>query len=245
MAFLLRYFSSLIFALTPTALLADVRVAVASNFVAPMSELAQRFEQQSGVRVLISPGSSGKLYAQINNGAPFDVFFSADQQKPALLIKSGKAVASSVFTYARGKLVLWSADKNYLNETPDVLGTARFERLALANPRLAPYGVAASEVLAQLSLTEATQARWVTGENIAQTFQFVSTGNAELGFVALSQIKNAGGSTWHIPVSLYSPINQDAVLLNKHSKDALGFMEFIKSPKTAELIASYGYQVTP
>lgn len=234
--------------LLPTAKAEEISVAVASNFTAPMKEIASLFEQSTGHKVRLSFGSSGKFYAQIKHGAPFQVFFSADQKKPEQLERDRLIAPSSRFTYARGRLALWSSQKGFVKGNAERLKQLQFNKLALANPKLAPYGVAAIEVLERLSLIEATQNKWVQGENIAQTYQFVSTGNAELGFVALSQILKDGklktGSSWVIPENLYNPIKQDVVLLlrGENSPAAQALLTFIKEPQVKQIMTSYGYK---
>lgn len=233
----------------------DISIGVASNFTAPMKQLVQTFEQQSPHRVKVSYGSSGKLYAQIRHGAPFQLFFSADQDKPEKLVEEGLAVAGSGFTYAIGQLVLWSADNTLLLPQADlktVLLHKRVKRIALANPRLAPYGMAAAEVLSALSITNATRNKWVMGENIAQTYHFVSTGNASLGFIARAQLptespdvpgSSLAGSYVQIPQSLYSPIRQDVVLLQKgvNHPAALAFLSFMRGDQARNIIQTFGY----
>lgn len=225
----------------------QIKVAVASNFAAAMNDIVAEFEQHSGHKVLLSFGSSGKFYAQIKNGAPFHVFFSADQAKPAALEKAGLVVADSRFTYASGTLALWSRKIDLTDRGSTIMRGGKFNKLALANPRLAPYGQAAVEVLENLQLKEITQDKWVQGENIAQTWQFVSTGNADIGFVALSQIMSEGkiveGSAWIVPPPLHSPIDQDAVLLRKgeNSEAARALLEFVRSDQSREIIEAYGY----
>jgi molybdate transport system substrate-binding protein len=225
----------------------DLNIAVAANFVSTFTELRASFEQSSGHRLRVSAGSSGRFYAQIKNGAPFDLFFSADQTKPQRLEAEGLVVPGSRMTYAIGALALWSANPELVTDGAEVLRRGEFNKLALANPRLAPYGVAAVEVLTQLGLREATQGKWVQGENIAQTYQFVSTGNAELGFVALSQITTAGqpmpGSAWLIPAQLYQPIKQDVVLLRRGqaSVAAQALLAYVQSAAAQEIIEAHGY----
>ena len=230
----------------------EVRVAVASNFSAPMQDLVAEFERQSQGKVKVAYGSSGKFYAQITHGAPFDVFLSADEVKPAALIAAGLALPYSQFTYAVGSLVLWSSNFDEITNGYDVLKFGSFNKLAFANPKLAPYGIAAVQVLDSLGLKDETSSKWVQGENIVQTFQFVSTGNADLGFVAGSQIVELqrlgqlnSAAVWHIPQSLYSPVKQDAVLLVRGNKNqaAKAFLAFVKSPKARAIIESYGYAV--
>ncbi len=226
----------------------DINVAVASNFTAPMKEIASLFELASGHKVRLSFGASGKFYAQIKHGAPFHLFFSADQQKPAQLEREGLIIPGSRFTYAVGQLALWSAQEGFIKANPDRLLALQFNKLAIANPKLAPYGVAAIDVLEHLALIDRTKSRWVHGENIAQTYQFVSTGNADLGFVALSQIMKEGrlkaGSSWIIPEALYTPIKQDAVLLRsgEDSPAAQALLRFMKTEQAESIMQSYGYK---
>ena len=228
----------------------DLLLAVASNFAAPMDALSEQFEEATGHRVEIAYGSSGRLYAQISNGAPFQLFFSADQDKPARLLAAGLAVADSRFTYAVGALLLWSADANLPAVGPELL-RGDFTRLAIANPTVAPYGQAALEVLHRLDMSELVASRVVRGENIAQTFQFVETGNAQLGFVAQSQVLVDGviqrGSGWLVPTSLHQPIRQDAVLLSRASdcQSCRAFLVFMQSAAAQATIASFGYQSPP
>ena len=227
----------------------EVNVAVASNFAGPMKQLAAVFEQETANRVLISYGSSGKFVAQIKHGAPFHVFLSADQAKPARLVEEGLALGETRFTYAVGSLVLWSPEADMIDERATRLHRGDFTRIALANPKLAPYGAAAVDVLQNLGLERATRARWVMGENIAQTFQFVSSGNASLGFVALSQItdqrRRGQGSLWIIPPELYQPIRQDAVLLQRgaHNQVAVAFMTFLAGEVAGRIIEAHGYGI--
>ncbi len=223
----------------------SLRLAVASNFIQPAKVLASQFEQHQGIRVDIISGSSGKLLAQIQHGAPIDIFLSADQQKPGALITSGHALADSRFTYARGQLVLWSV-RDRVDVKAQLLA-GEFRHLALANPRLAPYGQAASETLAALALSESVKGSLVMGENIAQTWHFVQSGNAELGFVAQSQVMVDGkirqGSAWQVPDNLYKPVLQDAVLLSraKDNDAAQRFMQFLRSEQAQQVIAGFGY----
>lgn len=228
---------------------AEVSVAVASNFTAPMQQIAAQFEKDTGHKAQLAFGSSGKFYAQIKNGAPFQVFLSADDEKPAALVQDGLAVASSRFTYAVGRLVLWSAKPAYIDAKGEVLKQGSFKRLAIANPKTAPYGAAAIEVLTHMGLLAAIEPKFVQGENIAQTQQFINTGNAELGFIALSQVMQngqlTGGSAWQVPVALHSPIRQDAVLLIKGQSNpaAAALLNFLKGDKARAIIRSYGYDL--
>ncbi|HFC54118.1 MAG TPA: molybdate ABC transporter substrate-binding protein [Gammaproteobacteria bacterium] len=226
---------------------AAVRVAVAANFLQPMQEIAARFSRETGHSALLTSGSSGKIYAQIKNGAPFGIFLSADADKPARLEQEGLAVAGSRFTYAQGALALWSADPGLIRDGAEILHRAGFRHLALANPRLAPYGVAALETLESLDVKQRLAGKFVRGENIAQTYQFVATGNAELGFVAVSQItvegKLKGGSAWLVPAGLHRPIRQDAVLLlpARDNPAAKALLEYLRSDAAGAIIARYGY----
>ncbi|MCL2635747.1 MAG: molybdate ABC transporter substrate-binding protein [Betaproteobacteria bacterium] len=225
----------------------EVQVAVAANFTAPAQQIAAEFERQTGHKAMLSFGATGKFYAQIVNGAPFEVFLSADDATPARLEKEGQAVAGSRFTYAVGALVLWSAQTDVVDAQGEVLKSGNFKHLAIANPKTAPYGGAAIETLTRLKLLDAVQAKFVQGENIAQTFQFVATGNAELGFVALSQVfrdgKLSGGSAWIVPGHLHEPIRQDAVILanGKNNAAAGAFMDYLKTPRAHAIITSFGY----
>ncbi len=237
--------------LAAPALAADVQVAVAANFSAPMKVIAAEFEKATGHRAVLSFGATGKFYAQITNGAPFEVFLSADDETPKKLEQDGAAVGGSRFTYATGRLALWSAQPGFVDAQGEVLRKGGFRKLAIAAPKLAPYGAAALETMTRLGLMPALQARLVTGESIGQAFSFVSSGNAELGFVALSQIHDNGklisGSAWIVPETLHRPIRQDAVLLarGKDSPAAQQLMAFLKSEKARALIRAYGYQVQP
>ena len=230
-----------------------ITIAVASNFRPAMNELISEFEAESGHEVLVSYGSSGRFFAQINNGAPFDAFFSADQEKPVVLEVENEGeeqLASGRFTYAIGALALWSKSPDLQLDQAEVLRQGDFNKLSIANPRLAPYGVATLEVLASLGLEESTRERWVQGENITQAFQFVDSENAEFGFVALSQIMQDGalveGSVWLVPSDLHKPIRQDAVLLKRgeNKQAAKDFLDFVHSSNKARtIIQSYGYRI--
>jgi len=223
----------------------EIRVAVASNFAVVMRTVAAGFEAGTGHKVKLIFGSTGKHYAQIKNGAPFDAFFAADAQRPERLEQEGVAVGNSRFTYAIGKVVLWSPRPDYVDPDARVLQQGHFRFLAIANPRLAPYGQAAQEVLQARDLWANVSGRLVRGENIAQTFQFVKSGNAELGFVAYSQIKRPNapieGSYWVVPQVLYTPIRQQAVLL-KDNKPARAFLSYVQSNEALKIIHDYGYE---
>ena len=226
----------------------EVRVAVAANFATPLKTLATEFERDTGHTLLSSAGATGKLYAQIKSGAPFDVFLSADDETPARLEKEGDAVSGSRFTYAVGRLVLWSAQANSVDAQGAVLKNGNFKHLALAAPHLAPNGAAAVQTLTQLGLLAALTPRFVQGESIGQTYSFVASGNAELGFVALSQVYENGkvshGSGWIVPASLHDALRQDAVLLAR-SRDkpaARALLAFLKTEKARGLIRTFGYE---
>lgn len=227
----------------------EVQVAVAANFTAPMQQIAAGFEKDTGHKAALSFGATGKFYAQIVNGAPFEVLLAADDETPARLEKEGHAVAGSRFTYAIGKLVLWSANPDLVDAKGDVLKTGSFKHIALANPKTAPYGAAAIEAMTRLGVRSKLEPLFVQGENISQTLQFISTGAAELGFVALSQVFNegkvTGGSMWAVPASLYQPILQDAVLLAKGKDKAApaALLAYLKGPKARAIIKSYGYEL--
>lgn len=226
----------------------EVRVAVAANFLATLNEIATNFEGDTGHTAVISSGSSGKLYAQIRNGAPFDVFFSADVMRPALLEEEGLAVQGSRFAYAVGRLTLWSRASTLIegNGASTLLSDA-VEHVAIANPKTAPYGVAAREALQALGFWERVQDRLVRGENIGQTFHFVFSKNAQLGFVALSQVLdpkvNGSGSRWDVPAHLYAPIRQQAVLLRAGQRHevARAFLDYVKGAKSRGVIERFGY----
>ena len=221
-------------------------LAVASNFTPTMKNLVKVFEKSHRHKVRVSYGSSGKLYAQIKHGAPFHGLLSADQDKISRLVRDGLAHERDQFTYAIGTLVLWSSRENYVDSQGQILQSGNFQRLALANDKLAPYGLAAKQVLQHLQLIDTTQKKWITGENIAQTFQFVRSGNAQLGFIARSQLKpNTQGSYWLIPMDLYDPIKQDGILLKSASNNsaASAFMSFLTSATAQNIIHSFGYRL--
>ncbi|WP_332763113.1 molybdate ABC transporter substrate-binding protein [Pseudomonas koreensis] len=231
------------------ALAEEVQVAVAANFTAPIQAIAAGFEKDTGHKLVAAYGATGQFYTQIKNGAPFEVFLAADDTTPGKLEKEGDTVKGSRFTYAIGTLALWSAKEGYVDDAGEVLQKNQYQHLSIANPKAAPYGLAATQVLAKLKLTEATQAKLVEGQNITQAYQFVSTGNAELGFVALSQIykdgKVSSGSAWVVPADMHDPIKQDAVILNKGKDNpaAKALVEYLKGPQAAAVIKSYGYQL--
>ena len=247
MNFLRSALASVVLLLGGAAHCDEVKVAVAANFAGPLQKLVVEFEKQTGHKVIASAGSTGKLYAQIKNGAPFQVLLSADDETPARLETENLAVKGSRFTYAVGRLALWSANPKLIDERPEILKTDKFKHLAIANPASAPYGQAAVQTLEKLNIHKAVQGRIVMGENIAQTYQFVSSGNAELGFVALSQVMVDGqmgaGSFWLVPPSMHDAIRQDAALLTKgkDSSAAKALLTYLQSPTARALITASGY----
>lgn len=228
---------------------ATVLVAVAANFSKPMTEIAGEFEKATGHSAKLSLGSSGKFVSQLKSGGPFEVFLSADEKGPEKLEQVGLTVPTTRFVYALGKLVLWSTKLGYVDDQGKILETGNFKHLALANPKLAPYGIAAVDVLKKMKLFEKLQPLFVQGENIAQTYHFISTANAELGFVALSQVIEKGkiinGSGWIIPDNLYTPIRQTAVLMKKGAKNpaAAALIDYLKSKPALAIIKTYGYDL--
>jgi molybdate transport system substrate-binding protein len=227
---------------------AEIRVAVAANFAQTLKEIVTLFEKDTGHKVALTQGSTGKLYAQISQGAPFDVLLSADDETPEKLVREGKAVNGTQFTYAVGRLALWSPKSDMVDEGGQVLKTDKFRFIAIANSRVAPYGRAAVQVMQKLGVLNLIEPRVVQGESITQTFQFVSTGNAQLGFVALSQIIDHGkiksGSAWIVPETMHEALKQDAVLLNsaKDAAAATALLSFLKSDKAKKIMAAHGYQ---
>jgi molybdate transport system substrate-binding protein len=227
----------------------EVTLAVAANFTAPMRMIAAAFKADTGHDAKLAFGATGAFATQIRNGAPFDVLLAADDETPARLETDGFAAPGSRFTYAVGALVLWSARAGYVDAQGQVLARGDFERIAIANPKLAPYGRAAVQAMQHLGVYDKLQPRIVQGENISQAFQFVATGNAALGFVALSQLTQDGriakGSAWIVPASLHAPIRQDAVLLarGKDNTAARALLEFLKGDKARGIIRAYGYEL--
>lgn len=219
----------------------QLSVAVASNFAIPMKQLSAQFEKTSNHKITVSYASSGKIYAQIVNGAPFDVFLSADRDKPRRLIQAGYAHEADVRTYAIGSLVLLSSDQG--RNPFQQLQNDGFDRLSLANPRFAPYGIAANQVLEKLKLDVSSRPKWILGENIAQTYQFASSGYAQLGFVARSQTLGRSEGVWVVPQSLYEPIVQDAVILERtdRRRAAEDFFEFLRTDLGVRIIRKHGY----
>lgn len=232
---------------SPASRAGEVTVAVAANFAGPMARIAEGFTAASGHTLSFTAGSTGKFYSQILAGAPFQVLLAADDETPRRLVAQGHAVAGSPFTYAIGQLVLWSAQPGLVDAQGAVLASGRFNKLAIANPKVAPYGQAAMDVLKARGLVDLLAPRLVTGESIAQAYQFVVTGNAELGFVALSQVMVPGkpvtGGFWRVPAALHRPIRQDAVLLKAggQSAAAAALLAYLKSAPARAVIQAHGY----
>lgn len=234
--------------MTPcTASAAEVHVAVAANFTAPMKTIAQNFALDTGHKATLAFGATGQFYAQVRNGAPFAMLLAADEETPRKLEKEGLAVVGSRFTYATGSLVLWSKRPGVVDGQGEILRSSPFGKIAIANPKLSPYGAAAMDTLDKMGLREWVLPRTITGSNIAQTFQFVASENAALGFVALSQVFENGaireGSAWVVPASMHAPIRQDAVLLNagKDNPAATALMKYLQSDKVKVMIRAFGY----
>lgn len=224
----------------------ETLVAVAANFTAAANEIGEAFTKATGHTVKYSFGPTGQLYTQITQGAPFEVFLAADAERPALAEQNGHAVDGSRFTYAAGKLVLWSADPAVVDDAGAVLKTDTFKKLSIANPAAAPYGAAALEVLKAMGVYEGIEPKIVQGASISQAHQFVATGSAEIGFIALAQIAlDDKGSRWIVPENLYAPIVQDAVLLNKGTANdaAKAYVTFLRSPEALDIIQRYGYGI--
>ncbi|MFO1192306.1 MAG: molybdate ABC transporter substrate-binding protein [Rhodoferax sp.] len=251
---MIRHSLHLLFAALSASLLAlplraaEVQVAVAANFTAPMKQIAQDFEADTGHKASLAFGATGQFYAQIRNGAPFGVLLAADDETPQKLEKEGVGMAGTRFTYATGRLVLWSKKPGLVDAQGEVLRTGTFDKIAVANPKLAPYGAAALEALDKLGLRERLAPRFVEGANIAQTYQFVASENAALGFIALSQVFENGrikeGSTWIVPATLHAPIRQDAVLLTsaRDNPAAIALLQYLRGDKARAVIRAYGYE---
>lgn len=234
--------------MTTSAFAEQVLVAVAANFVPPFRELAVEFERSTGHHLKVAAGSTGNFYSQIKNGAPFDVFFSADMERPKLLEDEGLGVKDTRFTYAIGRLALWSPNAD-LVKGEETVRSGQFKRLAMANPKTAPYGLAAMQAMQKLEVWEKVQPKIVMGENLGQTMGFIQSGNAELGFVALSQVMDpkikGQGSRWDVPNHLHEPIKQDVIVLTKgkDNQAAKALMEFIGGPQAKKIIERYGYEL--
>lgn len=234
-------------AVTP-AFAEQALVAVAANFVPPFREIAMEFEKSTGHQLQVAGGSSGNFYSQIKNGAPFDVFFSADMERPKKLEDEGLGVKDSRFTYAIGRLVLWSPNADLI-KGEETLGFKQYKKLAMANPKTAPYGVAAMQALQKLELWDSLQSQIVMGESLGQTMGFIESGNAQLGFIALSQALDSKikgkGSRWDVPTNLHEPIKQDVILLTKGKDNvaAKALLEFMGGPQARKTVEHYGYEL--
>jgi molybdate transport system substrate-binding protein len=239
----------MMFGVAPGLSAAELQIAVAANFSAPMKVIANDFQRDTGHKVSVAIGATGQFYAQIRNGAPFAVLLAADDETPMRLEREGLGIPGSRATYAVGRLVLWSPQPGLVDATGGILKSSRFEKIAIANPKLAPYGAAAVEVLQRMGLHERIRPRIVEGANIAQTFQFVASGNASLGFVALAQVSDQGrireGSAWIVPSHMHAPILQDAILLaaGRNNPAAQAFLDYLKSERARSLIRSFGYEL--
>jgi molybdate transport system substrate-binding protein len=248
MKFVAYFLTELLLMAISPAFAGEAHVAVAANFLPALKKLSQSFEEQTGHHVLITSGSTGQLYAQISHGAPFDVFLAADQERPRRLEAKGFTVPDSRFTYAIGQLVLWSTDAGISKQGWQGLLDEKVKHIAIANPRIAPYGQAALQTLQGLGLWDKVQAKLVQGENAGQAFQFAATGNAQAGFVALAQVLDANktnqGGYWLVPPELYTPIKQDAVLLTRARNNAAAqaFYNFLRDPGTRSIIQAAGYE---
>ncbi|MDD3786483.1 MAG: molybdate ABC transporter substrate-binding protein [Hydrogenophaga sp.] len=247
----LRLIPSLIFAVAgpSAAWAAEAQVAVAANFTEPIKAIAAVLEKTTGHTIKVSLGATGAFYTQIKNSAPFDVFLAADDERPAMLEKEGLAAPGTRFTYATGKLVLWSVDPAKVDDKGEILKSPQVRKVAFANPKTAPYGAAAVQVMDKLGLADALKPKLVQGESIGQTYNFVKTGNADIGFVAMSQVLSEGklkeGSMWVIPQENYGTIRQDAVVLKRgeNNEAAIALMKLLQSPNIKDLIRSYGYDL--
>jgi molybdate transport system substrate-binding protein len=233
-------------ALAAPAFAAETRVAVAANFAAPAKEIAAAFAKATGHQAALSFGSSGQFYTQMAHGAPYEVFLSADDERPKMVEHAGLGVPGSRFTYAIGRLVLYSKTPGLVDDHGAVLRSGRFAKLAIADPGAAPYGAAAVQTLQNLKLYDSLRPKIVRGSSITQAYQFAATGAAEVGFVALSQVvATSGGSRWLVPPSLYEPIEQQAILLKtgQDNPAAKAFMAYLKGPQARAIIRRYGYEV--
>lgn len=228
---------------------AEVKVAVAANFTGPIEKIASAFGRETGHKATLAYGTVGKFYSQIKNGAPFEVLISSDAETPARLEAEGLAIPGSRFPYAVGRLVLWSAKAGVVDDKGEVLKRGAFRHLALANPKMAVYGAAAMDVMNKLGVASALEPKFVLGESVTQAYQFTASGNADLGFVALSQIYQDGrfapGSHWLIPAELYPRLRQEAVQLvkGKDNEAAAALLAFLKSDAAKEIIRTYGYEL--
>ena len=243
-----RFFFTVLFLFAGTALADEVSVAVAANFTAPMRKIAAAFERDTGHKAVLAFGSTGRFYAQVKRGAPFEVLLAADQETPARLEQEGAAVAGTRFTYAIGRLVLWSAASGVVDDHGEVLRKPGGAKIAIADPKLAPYGAAAMQAMRKLGVADSLRPRLVQGENVAQAWQFTSTGNAQFGFVALSQVmvdgRIAQGSAWIVPADLHAPIRQDAVLLaaGKDHPAATALLAYLRGDTARTIVRAHGYE---
>ncbi|GAB4063232.1 molybdate ABC transporter substrate-binding protein [Uliginosibacterium sediminicola] len=244
-----RVLLGLLLSVSLAARAADVQVAVAANFAGPFEKIAADFAAETGHKAIVAVGSTGKFYSQIKAGAPFEILLAADDETPKKIVSEGDGVAGSQFTYARGKLVLWSAKPGVVDDKGAVLTKPEIAHIAICDPKLAPYGLAAEQALKASKLYDTLKPKFVTAESISQAYQFTASGNAEIGFIALSQVavpgKPQAGSYWVVPANLYSPIQQDAVLLKKGEANpaAVALLKFLKGDKARALIKSYGYEL--
>ena len=249
---LIAIFASIAYASIAQAQYKGVTVAVAANFLEPMRRIAAAYTKSSGQGVRIVSGSTGGLYAKIHHGAPYDVFLSADQERPRRLEAEGLAVPGTRFTYAIGRLALWTKSKALAVDLgPETLRRGAFEYIALANSAVAPYGVAAMQTLQALGLVSLLREKFVRGQSLGQTYQFVATGNAPVGFVAVSQLRHQiqkpGGAWWVVPDNLHAPLKQDGVALAGYlnSTASTEILKFLRSHRSREIIRSFGYDVAP
>ena len=248
MRYLSTVFGLILSSVSSLSYATTLEIAVASNFAEPAKQIAQQFEQQTKIQVSISSAATGVLANQIRNGAPYKIFLSADQTTPKMLIKTGYAITSSQFTYAQGQLVLWSANPHLIDSSSKILTTSNFKYLAIANPKLAPYGAAGYQTLSKLGLTQQLQSKIVNGDNISNTYQYVASGNDQLGFVALAQIMQKGkisqGSSWIVPTSINPLIKQDGIILKAGASDpnVTKFINFMRSESALTILRTYGYR---
>jgi len=235
--------------ISPFSLAGQLSVAVAGNFYKALQMISAQYQEQTGDQILLSVGATGKLYAQISNGAPFEILLAADKASPGKLVEQGLAVQGSQFTYAKGKLLLWSGDPGLVDSAGEILKSPQIVHLAIANPKTAPYGAAAIDVLKNLGVYQQLKDKIVEGQSVGQSFQQISSGAVSLGIIALSQVvvdnKIASGSGWIIPATLYQPIEQDAVLLNKGTTNPIAkdFLRYLQTAECKEIIRSFGYEV--
>lgn len=235
--------------ISPLSSAGQLSVAVAGNFYKPLQVISAQYQALTGDKILLSVGATGQLYAQLINGAPFEILLAADRASPSKLVEQGLAVKGSQFTYAKGKLLLWSSDPSLVDDAGEILRSPQIVHLAIANPKTAPYGAAAIDVLKNLGVYQQLKDKIVEGQSVGQSFQQISSGVVSLGIIALSQLvvdnKIASGSGWVIPTTLYQPIEQDAVLLIKGTTNPIAkdFLRYLQTPECKEIIRSFGYEV--